>query len=76
VVQYTKAKPTNTRVPPKRADNIGRYVVSGTSRLELTWKQVPGAEYACQERFYNAMPGCRRMNATSNLYSPLVATRL
>lgn len=73
-VQYTKSKPTNIINPPIRADNTGTYTYT-PNRLVLNWKQVPGAEAACQETFYNAVPGCRQMNANSNLYSPLVATR-
>jgi hypothetical protein len=76
VVQYTKTKPSNTSGPPIRADNIGRYTYTPPAQLVIMWNQVPGAEAACQETFYNAVPGCRQMNATSNLYSPLVATRL
>lgn len=76
VVQYTKAKPTNTSRPPIRADNIGRYTYTSPAQLVITWNRVIGGEAACQETFYNAAFGCRRMNATSNLYSPLVATRL
>jgi hypothetical protein len=41
----------------------------------ISWNQVPGAEAACVETFYNAVSGCQQMNATSNLYSPLVASR-
>jgi hypothetical protein len=42
----------------------------------ITWNKVAGASTSCQETFYNAADGCEQMNATSNLYSPLVATRL
>ena len=76
VVQYTKTAPANVSAPPKKAVNIGRYSYSAPTQLLVTWNQVPGVEAACQETFYDAASGCRRMNAKSNLYSPLVATRL
>jgi len=75
VVQYTKTKPSNTSGPPIRADNIGSYTYTPPNQLVITWNQVPGAEAACRETFYNAVSGCQQMNATSTLYSPLVATR-
>jgi hypothetical protein len=75
VVEYTKAPPPNTSGPPQRATNHGRYTYTPPNQLVVTWNQVPGAEAACRETFYNAAPGCQQMNATSNLYSPLVATR-
>jgi hypothetical protein len=75
VVQYTKTPPRDTSAPPQRADNHGRYTYTPPNQLVVTWNQVPG-EAACQETFYNAAPGCRQMNATSTLYSPLVGTRL
>jgi len=74
VVQYIKSKPSNISRPPVRADNTGTYTHTA-NLLVIDWKQSPGAEFSCQEKFYNAAPGCRQMNATSNLYSPLVATR-
>lgn len=75
VVHYTKLKPSSTGGPPIHADNTGRYIFTSPNQLVIMWKQVPGAEVACEETFYNAVPGCRQMNAMSNLYSPLVATR-
>ena len=75
LVQYTKTKPSNTNGPPKRADNTGSYTYTPPDELVITWKQVLGAEAACRETFYNAVPGCQQMNVRSNLYSPLVATR-
>ena len=75
VVQYTKTRPSNISGPPTRVDNMGRYTYTSPSQLVIMWNQVPGAEAACRETFYNAVPGCQQMNATSNLYSPLVATR-
>lgn len=75
VVQYTTTKPANTSSAPNRANNTGRYTYTPPSQLVISWNQVPGAEAACVETFYNAADGCQQMNATSNLYSPLVATR-
>jgi hypothetical protein len=74
-VQYTKVKPTNAG-PPKQPSNIGRYTFTPPNELVVTWNLVVGASTNCKETFYNAMPGCRQMNASSNLYGPLVATRL
>jgi len=76
VVQYTKTSPTNTRTPPTQPKNVGRYTYTPPNRLVITWNTVAGAPTNCQETFYNATAGCEQMNATSNLYSPLVATRL
>ena len=75
VVQYIKTPPANTSAPPSRPDNRGQYEYT-PNLLVVTWNQLPGVEDACEEKFYNAVFGCRQMNATSNLYSPLVATRL
>jgi hypothetical protein len=75
VVQYTEIRPSDISGPPKRPENIGRYSYTPPSRLVITWNHVPGAAASCVETFYNALSGCQQMNATSNLYSPLVATR-
>lgn len=74
-VQYTKAAPSSTSAPPLRADNKGTYKFTPPDTLVITWNRVAGAEAACQETFYNAVRGCQQMNANSNLYSPLLATR-
>jgi hypothetical protein len=74
IVQYTKSKPSNISGPPIRADNTGTYTYT-PGQLVVNWKQVSGAEAACRETFNNAVPGCQQMNATSTLYSPLVASR-
>jgi hypothetical protein len=76
VVQYTYTQPLNTNGPPKHPNNTGSYTFTPPSQLVITWRQVAGARECCRDTFYNAAPGCRQMNATSNLYSPLVATRL
>jgi hypothetical protein len=41
----------------------------------VNWNALPGLA-ATVETFYNARPGATQMNANSNQYSPLVATRL
>jgi peptidase M23-like protein len=74
-VQYINEPPANTSAPPPRADNYGSYAYTG-NQLVVSWNQLAGVEEACRETFYNAVFGCRQMNATSNRYSPLVATRL
>jgi hypothetical protein len=76
VVKSTKTSPPNTRMPPSHANNEGRYTNTAPNRLVITWNKVAGAATSCQETFYNAAAGCEEMNATSNLYSPLVATWL
>jgi Type VI secretion system (T6SS), amidase effector protein 4 len=73
-VMYTKTKPSNTNDRPIRPANTGAFTFAG-SQMVIDWKWISGAEMACRETFYNAAPGCRQMNATSNMYSPLVATR-
>jgi hypothetical protein len=75
VVKYTKTQPANF-APPKQANNTGCYTYTAPSELVVTWNKVAGVAAACCETFYNASPGCRQMNAKSNLYSPLVATKL
>ncbi len=74
--QYTKTSPLNTRTPPKQANNAGTYAYTPPNQLVVTWNKVAGAATNCQETFYNAVRDCEHMNATSNLYGPLVATRL
>ncbi len=76
VVQSTKTSPGNTKAAPKSASNSGRYVYTPPNRLVVTWNKVAGASTSCVETFYNAVSECTQMNANSNLYSPLVATRM
>lgn len=67
--------PSNTEPPAKaKIHNTGMWRTSSKS-LVITWKQVGGAKKPCEETFWNAVEECQRMNANSNLYSPLVATR-
>ena len=75
VVKYTKTQPPYLDAPPTRANNVGTYTYTQPI-LVVTWTKVAGAPEACRETFFNVIPGCSQMNATSNLYSPLVATRL
>jgi hypothetical protein len=76
VVMSSKSSPFNTRTRPAHAHNTGNWVYTAPKTLVITWKQVAGAPKPCVETFYNAGEGCEQMNATSNLYSPLVATRM
>jgi|GEM_PF-7073103 len=79
LVEYTKKAPFNIKKAPgpgQQMNNSGICTYTPPNQFVIAWKPVPGAEAACQETFYNASPGCKQMNATSNFYSPLVATRL
>ena len=76
VAMSTKAAPFNTRTPPARAHNKGEWLYSAPRTLTIVWNQVAGAPQPCRETFWNAADQCEQMNANSNLYSPLVATRL
>ncbi|HJZ89953.1 MAG TPA: hypothetical protein VKE40_03720 [Gemmataceae bacterium] len=76
VAQYTKTSPLDTRVPPKNPKNVGRYTFTPPSQLVITWNKIAGASDSCRETFYNAVPECWKMNAYSNLYGPLGATRM
>lgn len=71
-VQYTKTKPTGGQ-PPKNPANQGDYALEGNT-LRVTWNPTGGGTTV--ETFHNAFPGATQMNATSNRFSPLVATRL
>ena len=53
----------------------GTYFFDSGRRLVVKWKPLPGLG-ACVETFYNARNGATEMNADSNLYSPLVATKM
>jgi hypothetical protein len=76
VVKSTQTPPSDTRIPPARPKNVGRYTRTLPDRLVVTWNKVAGAPTSCVETFYNAADGCEQMNANSNLYSPLVAKRM
>lgn len=76
-VQYTLKQPVNRSAPPTRANNVGTYTYAPSKNtLVVTWNKVATAAAPCEETFVNALPGCTQMNATSNLYGSLVATRL
>jgi hypothetical protein len=77
VVQYTMTQPANLSGPPTKPNNVGNYTyIPPKNTLVVTWNKVASAPAACQETFFNAVPGCTQMNAKSSLYGPLVATRL
>ncbi|WP_425616044.1 hypothetical protein NA78x_005983 [Anatilimnocola sp. NA78] len=76
VAKYTKSAPLNTRTPPKQFVNAGTFTIKPPNHLIVTWNKVAGATTNCVETFYNAEPDCDQMNAKSNLYGPLGASRL
>lgn len=76
VAMSSRTAPFNTRTAPAKAHNTGTWAYSPPKSLVVRWKQVAGAPKPCEETFYNAGEGCSQMNANSNLYSPLVATRM
>jgi hypothetical protein len=73
-VVYIETKP-ETPGAPSSPKNRGTYSFDSGRRLIVKWKALSGLA-ACVETFYNARPSATEMNATSNLYSPLVASRL
>lgn len=75
-VKSSKTTPVNTRMPPAKAHNVGRYTYTPPRHLVIEWNKVAGAPMSCRETFNNAEKDCAQMNATSNLYSPLVAKRM
>lgn len=76
IAMSSKTPPSNTQPPAKtKVHNTGTWARTSPRSLVVTWKQVAGAPKKCEETFWNAVDECERMNATSNLYSPLVATR-
>jgi hypothetical protein len=72
-VQYTRTKPAVRTPPPASPMNRGRYSYS-TPNLTIEWNPLDAGPTI--ETFRNAFPGSLQMNATSNRYSPLVATRI
>jgi hypothetical protein len=73
-VVYIETEPTTSKAPahPK---NRGTYFFNSVRQLILKWNALPGLG-PCVETFYNARPGATEMNANSNFYSPLVATKM
>lgn len=74
IVMSSKTAPSSLG-PPARPHNSGTWVFKDPSTLVITWNKVAGASMACVETFWNASRECERMNANSNLYAPLAATR-
>lgn len=74
VVMSTRTAPSSLG-PPAKPHNTGKWVFKEPNTLVITWKQVAGAPMPCVETFWNATRECERMNANSNLYAPLAATR-
>jgi hypothetical protein len=73
-VVYIETPPSSPAAPVS-PHNRGTYTFDGAGRLVVTWNALPGLG-ACIETFYNARRGVTQMNANSNLYSPLVATKM
>jgi hypothetical protein len=68
--------PTSTDPPAKaHIRNTGTWTRPTPKTLIITWKKVEGTKTACVETFSNALDDCKVMNATSNLYFALTATR-
>ncbi|MCM3877890.1 MAG: hypothetical protein NEA02_15910 [Thermoanaerobaculia bacterium] len=75
-VVYIETKPRSAATPaPAAPHNKGSYTFNASGALVISWNALPGLA-ATIETFYNAKSGALLMNATSNQYSPLVATRL
>jgi hypothetical protein len=74
LVQYTTTKPAARTPPPAHPLNTGRYSYSSTGELIIDWNPADGG--ATQEVFRNAFRDVTTMNASSNRYSPLVATKI
>jgi len=74
VVQYTKTKPTAQTPPPAHPLNTGKFSYTKPGTLVLDWNPADGG--ATRETFRNATSNAIKMNATSNRYAPLVATKL
>jgi hypothetical protein len=72
-VVYIETEPT-TAEAPARPKNRGTFSFNAARQLVLRWNALPSLG-PCVETFWNARPGVTEMNANSNLYSPLVATR-
>lgn len=74
-VTYVKSKPKSLGGPPAKPANRGRYRYEpGRNTIIVDWDSEDGG--STRETFYNAVLGARTMNAESNRYSPLIATRM
>jgi hypothetical protein len=73
-VQYIKTKPRANSPAPTHPVNQGTYSFESEGVLVINWKPVGGA--TTRETFWNAFAGKTTMNANSNRYSPLVATKI
>ncbi len=75
-VVWVDNRPTSPTAPaPVAPGNKGNYSFDGSGQLILQWTPVKALP-ATVETFYNAKTGATQMNANSNQYSPLVATRV
>lgn len=73
-VRYTKTKPVAKAPPPPTALNKGSYTYGFPGNLVIDWNPLDGG--STRETFRNAFINTTSMNATSNRFSPLVATRI
>ena len=73
-VQFIKTRPLASAPAPGNPVNRGTYGFNSDGKLVLNWNPVGGS--VTRETFYNASAGVTQMNATSNIYSPLVATKI
>ena len=73
-VGYIKTRPLASSPAPANPVNRGAYAFDSDGKLVVTWNATGGA--TTRETFYNASSGVTMMNATSNRYSPLVATKV
>lgn len=71
-VSYVKYVPAKSAPTPAYPVNRGHYAFED-GKLVVTWNATGGA--VTRETFYNAFPGVTQMNANSNRFSPLVATK-
>ncbi|WP_027519146.1 hypothetical protein [Bradyrhizobium sp. WSM1417] len=63
----------DTIKPPMEPRNKGTWFYTAPKTLVITWKKVPGAKEEAIETFWNAEKDSKQINATSTLYTPLVA---
>jgi hypothetical protein len=71
----TVASEPQTSGAPASPKNRGTYGFNEAGELVVKWNAV-GSLGPAIETFYNARQGATQMNANSNLYSPLVATKI
>lgn len=74
-VSYVETRPARTALRPPAPVNSGSYRYDASqNQIVINWNPVAGQ--STQETFWNASVGASMMNARSNRYQPLVATRM